>query len=382
MPRVLFLTHWYPSAEMPVNGNFIREHARAAALYNPITLIHIQGVDDRLEENYDCERREEGNLTEIRLRYRRTLIPRMTWLRRMRGVDQIVQEMTRSERKPEVIHANVFSSADLAAYLSFRYQIPAVISEHATSYPRRAFGFFEAAKIRFFNNRLRRILPVSEDLARHMQAYGIRTRCQVVPNVVDTKCFYPRMDGKKRNGDKPQILMVARLAAVKGVDGFLAALKRLSTRGKEFNASLVGDGPERPNLENMVRQLNLEEQVTFCGVKSRQEVAELLRQADLLALTSYWENQPVVLLEALASGLPVVAPRVGGIPEVIKAEHGALIEPGDVESIAAGLTSVMEHLEDYDAHAVARYAQDNFSYEVVGRQFSQIYAEVIQETQH
>jgi glycosyltransferase involved in cell wall biosynthesis len=382
MPHVLFLTHWYPTSEMPVNGTFVREHARAAALYNSVTLIHIQGIDARIPDTYTLERHEDGNLIEIHLKYHKHPIPRMTWTRRISGVDRIVNELIQSNRKPDVIHANVFSSADLAAWLSFRYKIPAVLSEHASSYPRREFGFFKAAQIRFYNNRLRRIMPVSKDLGQHIQAHGIRTRCQVVPNVVDTKCFYPPPSGRLHLRGKTNILVVARLVPMKGVDSLLAALKRLSANGKEFEVGLVGDGPERRNLEMIIQQLNLEEQVTFYGVKSREEIAELLRKADLLALTSYWENQPVVLLEALASGLPVVAPNVGGIPEVIKPEQGALIEPGNIESIISGLSSVIDHLKDYDPQAIARYARDHFSYEAVGSKFTQIYNEVIQETSH
>jgi glycosyltransferase involved in cell wall biosynthesis len=74
-----------------------------------------------------------------------------------------------------------------------------------------------------------------------------------------------------------------------------------------------------------------------------------------------------------------VASRVGGIVEVVKPESGVLIEPGNVESIANGLTTVTDHLDDYNPQAIAGYARANFSYEVVGRQFSQIYSEVMQE---
>jgi glycosyltransferase involved in cell wall biosynthesis len=375
----LFLTHWYPTPEMPVNGNFIREHARAVALFQPVTVIHIQGVDANLRQNYAFERCVEGNLTEIHLKYRKGPLPRLTWLRRLRGVDHIFRGLMGTNCRPDVIHANVFSSADLAAYLSFRYKIPAVLTEHATSYPRRLFGPFQAFKIRFYNNRLARIMPVSEDLARHMQAYGITTRMQVVPNVVDTSQFHPPVLEKHRDRPIAQILVVARLDPIKGLEDLLAALARLAGRGIKFTAGLVGDGPERQSLQMLAKQLNLEDRLTFYGVKSRGEIAEMLRQVDLFALTSYWENQPVVLLEALASGLPVVAARVGGIPEFVKPERGVLIEPGNVQSIADGLMAVMDHLDDYDSQAIARFARENFSYEVVGRQFSQVYAEVIQE---
>lgn len=379
MTNILFLTHWYPTPETPVNGNFIREHARAVAIYHPVTVIHVQGVDPNIPDRYQMDRKEEGNLTEIHLRYQKHFMPRMTWLRRINGVDQLVKRLIESNHKPDVIQANVYSSVDLAAFLSYRYKLPAVLAEHASAYPRGQLSPLQTIKIRYCANRLARILPVSEDLGRYIQAFGIHTRRQVVPNVVNTDCFYPPRDGKQRDGNKVRILVVARLDPIKGLDGFLAAVARLSKHDKDFSVEMVGDGPERHNLEMMVRQLNLEERVTFYGVKSREEVAELMRQADLLALTSYWENQPVVILEALASGLPVLASQVGGIPEVVKPDLGVLIEPGNVESIANGLREIIKHLDNYDSQTIARYAKVHFSYEVVGRQLSQIYTDVIQE---
>jgi glycosyltransferase involved in cell wall biosynthesis len=382
MPHILFLTHWYPTPQMPIYGTFIREHARAVALYHPVTLIHVQGVDPSLPEIYQFDRQTKGNLTEILLKYKKHPLPRMTWIRRLGGVNQIIKGLISSNQKPDVIHANIFSTSDLAAYFSYRYRIPAVLSENATTYPRRQFGSLQAIKIRFFNNRMMRILPVSEDLARHMQAYGIKTRYQVVPNVVDTKCFHPPLERRKNKQSRVHILMVARLDPVKGVDKLLAALAILLTHDRDFDVGLVGDGSERRNLEKLALELNLGDRITFYGIKSKEEVSDLLRQADLLALTSYWENLPVVLLEALASGLPVVASHVGGVSELVKPKLGVLTKPGDVESIANGLATVIDHLDEYDPQAIAHYAQAHFSYEVVGGQFSQIYENVIREFSH
>jgi glycosyltransferase involved in cell wall biosynthesis len=379
MPHILFLTHWYPTPQMPIYGTFIREHARAVAQYHAVTLIHIQGVDPGLPETYQFEQQTNGNLTEIHMKYKKHPLPRMTWTRRISGVDHIIKDLISSNQKPNVIHANIFSTADLAAYFSYRYRIPAVLSENATNYPRHNFDFIQAIRIRFYNNRLSRILPVSEDLARHMQAYGIKTPYQVVPNVVDTNCFYPPNENKDYKQGKVHILMVARLDPVKGVDKLLSAVEILITQGRDCILGLVGDGSERPDLEKLALQLNLADRVTFYGIKSKEEVSDLLRQADLFALTSYWENLPVALLEALSSGLPVVATGVGGVPEVIKPDLGVIVEPGNVKSIADGLATVMDNLANYDSQAIAHYARTHFSYEAVGHQFSQAYAEVIRE---
>ncbi len=128
--------------------------------------------------------------------------------------------------------------------------------------------------------------------------------------------------------------------------------------------------------------MNITGMTTFYGLRNRLEIAGLMKTADILALTSLWENQPVVILEALASGLPVLASRIAGIPDVLTPACGRMVEPGSIPSICENLEMLLDNLDEYPADVIAQYARSRFSYEAVGCLFSQAYDQVIKDYNH
>jgi glycosyltransferase involved in cell wall biosynthesis len=220
------------------------------------------------------------------------------------------------------------------------------------------------------------VMPVSENLITHMKGYGIRRPFIPVSNTVNCEIFHPdgtklsQLDGIKR------ILAVSSLVEVKRIDLLLQSASILIKNGYKFHLLIVGDGPERDRLRTLAQQLDITDQVSVLGQKSKPEVAECMRQVDLLVLTSQWENQPVVILEALASGLPVVAPDLGGIPEILPGMCGRLAEPGSSQSIAEQIAYLLENLSDYPSQPIADDARGRYSYPAVGKAFSQIYEQV------
>jgi colanic acid/amylovoran biosynthesis glycosyltransferase len=140
------------------------------------------------------------------------------------------------------------------------------------------------------------------------------------------------------------VLCVASFEIVKGHPHLLRALARLRERGVELQCELVGAGPEEHAVRALVTELGLSERVVFCGTLTREDVAERMRAADVVVLTSVpsprgdMEGIPVVLMEAMASGRPVVSTRQSGIPElVVDGETGLLTEAGDDVAIADAL---------------------------------------------
>ncbi len=106
---------------------------------------------------------------------------------------------------------------------------------------------------------------------------------------------------------------------------------------------IVGDGPDRPALESMARELGIEERVHFRGTVGRDEVLRLFRASDAALLSSAWENFPHTVVEALAVGCPVVATRVGGIPEVVRdGENGLLVPPLDTDGLASAISRLAD----------------------------------------
>ena len=151
-----------------------------------------------------------------------------------------------------------------------------------------------------------------------------------------------RRDPRAPGDPGKRLLFVGRLAAVKGVPVLLEALRGLVARHPELHLTLIGDGPDRAGLERAAGQAGLAGHVSFTGYLSQAAVAELLKQADLFVLPSFAEGVPVVLMEAMAAGLPVVATAVGGVGELVAdGTSGLIVPPGDAGALAAAIDRLL-----------------------------------------
>lgn len=156
-------------------------------------------------------------------------------------------------------------------------------------------------------------------------------RCGVDPSVYETV-------ERDRHDVPVEVLCVGRLVADKGQDVLLDALDRVRRDGVNVHATFAGDGPDRPALERHAGTLGLGDAVTFAGAVGQDRIRDLYAAADVFCLPSFAEGVPVVLMEAMATALPVVTTRVMGIPELV--EHGVsgeLVAPGRADVLAAAL---------------------------------------------
>jgi glycosyltransferase involved in cell wall biosynthesis len=174
------------------------------------------------------------------------------------------------------------------------------------------------------------------------------SKVRVISNGVDTDRFHPDVHGERiRNelGLSPEIPLAGIVAALRSEKNHAALLEAMAiVRRSVPNAHLliVGDGPERESLESQTRDLGLSSAVHFLGTRS--DIPELLAAIDVFVLTSHMEANPVSILEAMATAKPVIAPRVGSIPDsVVDGQTGFLTEPGNVDQVAARLQELLSH---------------------------------------
>lgn len=138
------------------------------------------------------------------------------------------------------------------------------------------------------------------------------------------------------------VIFVGRLAAVKGLPLLLDCVASLRRRHPEMRLTIVGDGPDRPRLEQQSSELGLTDLVRFAGYQSQDAVSELLSASDVFVLPSFAEGVPVVLMEAMASRLPVISSRIAGIPELVDDEvSGLLVPPGDGDALGRALDRLL-----------------------------------------
>ena len=197
-------------------------------------------------------------------------------------------------------------------------------------------------------------------LAALAVGWGVRReRVTVLPNAAPPLPSLPSRDeARTRLGLDGSVLAFAgRITKQKSLAVALDALARV----EEVSLLVAGDGPDLPDVRLRAAQLGLEGRVRFLGPLGREKVLELFRAADASLLTSSWENFPHTVVEALAVGTPVIATRVGGVPELVRdEENGLLVPPGDVDAVASAVRRLVGEpgLRDRLAVEAARSVED------------------------
>ena len=186
------------------------------------------------------------------------------------------------------------------------------------------------------------VVPVSRKIARSLRWWGVpRRKLHLIRNGWSVPvAFLDRAAARQALGAPPDGLVigfVGRLIPVKGADLFLEAFAHC--RDLPTHAVIVGDGASRSALEARAAELGLEDRVTFAG--THPEAARVFRAFDAWVLSSRSEGTPNVLLEAMASGVPIVATAVGGVPEVVSPAEAVLVPPENPEALADGIRRVL-----------------------------------------
>lgn len=138
------------------------------------------------------------------------------------------------------------------------------------------------------------------------------------------------------------LLCVARLAEQKGHFTLLEAASKLRDRGLDFRLRIIGDGPQRALMEARIKALGLSRHVQLLGSQTQAQIRQEIRASRALVLPSFAEGLPVVLMEAMAMGRPVVSTYVAGIPELVDAESGWLVPAGDPDALSVAMRSALE----------------------------------------
>ena len=252
--------------------------------------------------------------------------------------------------RPRTVHAHQLLSPATAALLARRsLRAPLLLNPHACGPigdvgQLRAQGRIGRARLDAAVQGADGFVAISRPIEEELVSAGASpARVFRVENGVDLRRFRPAEPGERVRvraafGIPPGVPLVAclgRLSPEKGVDVLLRALPSLRARVPGTRLWLVGDGPSRPALEALALELGLGGAVHFAGAV--EDPAPAWRAADVAVLPSHTEGLPLALLEAMASGIPVVATAVGGTPEVLDDSSGTLVEPGHPEALAGAL---------------------------------------------
>jgi len=193
------------------------------------------------------------------------------------------------------------------------------------------------------------IIALTEDMKKRIQNIHDRS-VFVIPNGVDLERFgeLPQEipDKESKLTDEKVIIFIGTLRPVKGVRYLIEAMRMIAEGYKRTRLLLVGDGEERGYLEKLVNKMGLEDCVSFIGRVPHERALTYMVTSDVFVLPSLSEGFPMTILEAMACGLPIVATRIGGLPEVIEdGRSGFLVEPENPKEIAERVLLLLEDNE-------------------------------------
>lgn len=373
--HIVFLARWYPHRYDPMFGLFVQRHAEAAALFNDITVIYCQQTTDNgqqtsSKEKFEIVRTLENNVDTIRVYYKKPKNKIQSLLRFYRA-NMMALKLC---KKPDLIHVHILTRLGVIAWIQkLLHKTPYIITEHWSRYlPSNDFnGFLRKLFTKIVVHNAETITTVTENLAIAMKNHGLRNDNYVVlPNVVNLDMFHI----SEKNNNPCKIIHISCFEdKSKNISGLLESLKIIDDKGIDFQCKLIGEGMDLDLMKGKAKELQLINKVSFTGLLQGQALADVLSSGDFLVLSSNYENMPVVILEALASGLPVVSTNVGGIKEMIDDTKGILVEPRNKEALAEAMIKMIETHKNYDANYLRNSVIEKYGYESVGMFLSRLY---------
>lgn len=253
----------------------------------------------------------------------------------------------------DIIHTHDFKSDLYGLLASLGLGVKRVATAHGStrdSLLKRLYLFFdERMTYRFFD----RIIAVSQDLATQLKRKHVpEDKIAIIQNGLDTRLMEESVRDMTQcepplNVDEKCLVfaVIGRLFPDKGHRFFLEAFARLKTEFPNITGLIVGDGPARDQIAAQLHSLQLDDSVIMCGV--RHDMKDIYSRVDFLVIPSLTEGLPYVLLEAMASGIPVLATAVGDIPFLIQdGITGYLVAPGDIDTLAERMRDLLMQTEN------------------------------------
>ncbi|HHT9125413.1 MAG TPA: glycosyltransferase [Candidatus Brocadiia bacterium] len=292
----------------------------------------------------------------------------------------------------KLLHTHGYKTDIIGLLAAKILNIPIVSTAHgwtACSRNVKLYEFLDSLALRFFD----RVIAVSDGMKdRLLESHIPPKKIVMIHNAIELKASTgtpalagvgllltkPFKDSFNLNNDNKLIGAIGRLSIEKGFGYFLEAGKEVISRYPQARLLVVGEGPERQNLEILAERLAIKDKTIFCGFQK--DISKIYSILDVVVLSSLTEGLPQTLLEALVHEKPVVATRVGGVPELIKdGETGILVDPKDSLKLANGILKILNNPEEAKNLAIRgrKLVNEKFNSKSMCEKLGKLYYEVL-----
>lgn len=275
--------------------------------------------------------------------------------------------------KPDILYSHYLFNTQLAVAVKRKYHVPLVGIEHWSALNIRPVPQWARTMVNATYPHVDKVIAVSESLKQSIN------ECHKIPDI----SVVHNMVGKEFTcvpaAPHPfTFVATGRLVYGKGFDLLPVAFSKVKDcLPDDWQMLIIGGGKERTGLQRQINLSGLQDHIRLLGQKTKAEIIPLLQHSDVFILPSRGENFSVAVLEALACGLPVISSVTGGIRECINSRNGLLFPVNDVDALADAIQTMYVNRTDYNHSAIANDCQARFSPEVIARQLTGIFQQVI-----
>ncbi len=382
-----------PSFFPPYGGAFCLDQSKALAgqghTVRIVACVQLGMTISKWKYLTAVTRAEERTMDGITVLYRQTRgLPRCPHLNMKHWVSTVcsmVDNYVACYGKPDLIHAHCAKWAGRVAMLAGeKWSVPYVVTEHLSSelFATELKGNLEKAwqipLLKEVYRRAGRVIPVSAELVDNIAPYfGRDYRWTEVSNTIDTQ-FFTYRPRKPLDGRPFVFCCLAMFLPLKGYDVLLPAFRRLvKEAGISARLVIAGTYTDSPTLAEMVRSLGLQDMTDIRGLVDKQSVRDILYESDCLVLASRSEAQPLVSLEAMSTGIPVVTTEVA--PHSMRISGCHVVPIDDVPALADMMGRVARSDFDDDLQEMSCRVRSSVSPEAVGSRLTGIFCEVIEK---
>ncbi len=272
--------------------------------------------------------------------------------------DKLYKEYIKEFGIPDIIHAHNFLYAGIVAeFLKDKYGIQYIITEHSSSFVSNKLSNEKIKSIKDVSKKASKVTAVSSSFNKILQEYT-KTKIDLLSNIVDN-FFFQKKFQKKISNDFI-FLHIASLDKSKNQELLIRSFEKLAKLNNNIYLNIAGDGYMKKSLESLVKKLNIEKQVNFLGQISQGRVRYEMMKSDCFVLSSNFETFGVVLIEALACGLPLIATKCGGPEDIVNEQNGILIDVENQLQLEDAMMTMYKNAYKYEKEKLRDDAKDRF----------------------
>lgn len=383
MKHLLIIPSWYPSRHRPIVGVFFKEQAEI--LSKKIDKVGVISPLFRSFKDFDAAgNKYTVNISNQVITYTKEIwhypllknTNNKNWFKTCKF---LFEKYVSDNGMPEIIHIHSITMAgEIAKYIKEIYKIPFVITEHATGFALNVYDQQDLQRFRDIANYSSKNIAVSNSLAEILNK-KVGSNWGIIPNTIQN-IFFEKGNEKlnqKQNENKKVFFTLSYLIPIKGINILIDSFYQLIKEYNNVELWIGGDGSERKNLEKQIKELKVNDKVFLLGGLDRNTVLEKLKQVDFYVSPSLQETFGIVIIEALAMGLPTVATKCGGPEYIVNDEVGIIVEKGSAQALHSAMKSILNNEKNYNRKKIIEYCKQNYSEEVVSEKIINVYRNVL-----